>query len=63
METNKLYLNKFQFDTLISLPAVRERYTFYKKQFTDVVDDVEIATYNKRWIKFAGVEFIEMHDA
>jgi hypothetical protein len=59
---NKLYITKEQFDTLVNLPAVKERYTFYKQQFTDIVEGSEIASCHKQWIKFAGVDFIAVSD-
>jgi len=55
---NKLYISQQQFDTLIDLPAVKEKFTFYTKATIKPDPDSGDEPYYSRWVRFAGVDFV-----
>lgn len=59
---NKLYVNPYQFEQLLQLEPIKDNYTYYTQNFSDFKDGVNICNCNKRWIKYAGIEFIEMFE-
>ncbi len=62
MSNNTLYISPYQFEELLKLDPVKDQYTYYVKDFSDIRKGEVINKFSRRWIKYAGIEFVEMHD-